>query len=63
MSVRDTAGNEYHVIDGDGHAWEMPLGLWDKYLPSNATWQSLSKRDRSEWPLANALRRPAHDGA
>ena len=34
MSVRDAAGNEYRVIDADGHAWEMPLVLWDKYLPS-----------------------------
>lgn len=33
MSVDDPAGNQYRVIDADGHAWEMPLKLWDKYLP------------------------------
>lgn len=34
MSVRDREGNEYRVIDADGHAWEVPIKLWDKYLPA-----------------------------
>lgn len=33
MGVKDREGNEYRVIDGDGHAWESPLRLWDRYLP------------------------------
>ena len=33
MSRSDQDGNKYRVIDADGHAWEIPLRSWDRFLP------------------------------
>ena len=32
MSRTDADGNEYRVIDADGHAWEIPIPSWDRFL-------------------------------
>jgi len=42
MSVTDKSGNTYPVVDADGHAWEVPLGTWDRYVPAayRPVWRS-----------------------
>jgi len=42
MSVTDKSGNTYPVVDADGHAWEIPLGMWDRYVPTayRPVWRS-----------------------